>query len=312
MSFIDNSGNIILDAVLTDLGRELLSRGDGSFKISNFGLGDDEINYELYNASAATNAESTTIKQLPVFEAFTNNTAALKYRLINIVRNDLLYLPILKLNQLDDATKQTTSGYFAVCVDKDTEDLLFQSGDVQGVLAGANPNDQASFIRIDQGLDTNEISFTEALTPDLVETNYMAFLDNRFGRIITLGGDSVGITRITENNEAVQEGSLGFDTGETRGSPLSSALVSEINNTTDSKFMAIAGPRGTTFRFKINSSEQLQYSTALFTKLGGTMNSSTFVGSASDDLYFIDSILRVKGGVTGFSIDMPVRFLKKK
>jgi len=310
MSFIDNSGNIILDAVLTDLGRELLSRGDGSFKISNFGLGDDEINYALYNASAATNAESTTIKQLPVFEAFTNNTAALKYRLINIVRNDLLYLPILKLNQLDDATKQTTSGYFAVCVDKDTEDLVFASGDVQGVLAGANPNDQASFIRIDQGLDTNEISFTEALAPDLVETNYMAFLDNRFGRIMTLGGDSVGITRITENNEAVQEGSLDFEAGITPG-VASVALVSEINNTTDSKFMTIAGPRGTTFKFKIRTSEQLQYSTALFTKLGGTMNSSTFVGSGASDLYFIDSILRVQGGVTGFSVDMPVRFLKK-
>ena len=45
MSFIDNSGDIILDAVLTDLGRELMARGDGSFKISHFGLCDDEINY---------------------------------------------------------------------------------------------------------------------------------------------------------------------------------------------------------------------------------------------------------------------------
>ena len=49
MSFLDNSGDIILDAVLTDAGRERLARGDGSFKITKFALGDDEINYELYN-----------------------------------------------------------------------------------------------------------------------------------------------------------------------------------------------------------------------------------------------------------------------
>ena len=49
MGFLDNSGDIILDAVLTDLGRERLARGDGSFKISKFALADDEINYGSYN-----------------------------------------------------------------------------------------------------------------------------------------------------------------------------------------------------------------------------------------------------------------------
>ena len=43
MAFLDNSGDIILDAVLTDTGRMRLARGDGSFKIMKFALGDDEI-----------------------------------------------------------------------------------------------------------------------------------------------------------------------------------------------------------------------------------------------------------------------------
>ena len=47
MAFLDNSGDIILDAVLTDTGRMRLAKGDGSFKIEKFALGDDEINYEL-------------------------------------------------------------------------------------------------------------------------------------------------------------------------------------------------------------------------------------------------------------------------
>ena len=48
MSFLDNSGDIILDAVLTDTGRRQLARGDGSFRIVKFAFGDDEVNYELY------------------------------------------------------------------------------------------------------------------------------------------------------------------------------------------------------------------------------------------------------------------------
>ena len=38
MGFLDNSGDIILDAVLTDTGRKRLARGDGSFRISKFAL----------------------------------------------------------------------------------------------------------------------------------------------------------------------------------------------------------------------------------------------------------------------------------
>ena len=48
MGFLDNSGDIILDAVLTDVGRNRLARGDGSFRIVKFALADDEINYGLF------------------------------------------------------------------------------------------------------------------------------------------------------------------------------------------------------------------------------------------------------------------------
>ena len=45
MGYIDNSGDIIVDAVLTDVGREFLARNDGSFEIVRFSFGDDEIDY---------------------------------------------------------------------------------------------------------------------------------------------------------------------------------------------------------------------------------------------------------------------------
>ena len=73
MAFQDNSGDIIFDVVLTDEGRRRLARGDGSFNIVKFALGDDEINYELYDKNAATTQQDLTILQTPIFEAFTNN-----------------------------------------------------------------------------------------------------------------------------------------------------------------------------------------------------------------------------------------------
>ena len=100
MAFLDNSGDIILDAVLTDTGRMRLAKGDGSFKIAKFALGDDEINYQLYrndNHSSGAHPSGSAyydldILQTPVLEAFTNNTSNLKSRLVTYTRLNLLYL----------------------------------------------------------------------------------------------------------------------------------------------------------------------------------------------------------------------------
>jgi len=80
MGFLDNSGDIILDAVLTDTGRKRLARGDGSFNVSKFALGDDEINYNLYNKNHSSGSAYYDIEilQTPVLEAFTNNTSTMK------------------------------------------------------------------------------------------------------------------------------------------------------------------------------------------------------------------------------------------
>ncbi len=93
MAFLDNSGDIILDAVLTDTGRFRLAKGDGSFKITKFALGDDEIDYALYDKNHASGSAyyDLEVLQTPVLEAFTNNTSMLKSRLISIPRTNLLY-----------------------------------------------------------------------------------------------------------------------------------------------------------------------------------------------------------------------------
>ena len=73
MGFLDNSGDIILDVVLTDHGRMLLAKGDGSFQITKFALSDEEVDYSLYDKNHASGSAyyDLEIMQTPIFEATT-------------------------------------------------------------------------------------------------------------------------------------------------------------------------------------------------------------------------------------------------
>ena len=48
MGYLSNT-SVVIDAILTKKGRELLARNDGSFQITQFSLSDDEVDYTLYN-----------------------------------------------------------------------------------------------------------------------------------------------------------------------------------------------------------------------------------------------------------------------
>ena len=50
MGYLDPSV-LTIDAILTRKGREALAKNDGSFRITQFALADDEIDYTLYNPS---------------------------------------------------------------------------------------------------------------------------------------------------------------------------------------------------------------------------------------------------------------------
>lgn len=97
MGWLDNStNNIILDAVLTDFGRQALARNDGSFRVAKFALGDDEINYGIITKYGRTVGREKIEKNTPIFEAFTNQNLGLKYRMISAPR-PFVYLPRLTL-----------------------------------------------------------------------------------------------------------------------------------------------------------------------------------------------------------------------
>jgi len=85
MGFLNHAtNNIIIDAVLTDKGRELLSRNDGSFNITKFKLGDDEVDYSIIEQYGIALGKEKIEKNTPIFEAITNENLAIKYPLITL------------------------------------------------------------------------------------------------------------------------------------------------------------------------------------------------------------------------------------
>ncbi len=95
MGYLNNSV-VTVDAILTKKGRELLARGDGSFRPTQFALSDDEIDYTLYNTSHPSGSAyyGEAIEAMPLLEAFPDETQIMKYKLTTLPRGTAR-LPIL-------------------------------------------------------------------------------------------------------------------------------------------------------------------------------------------------------------------------
>lgn len=109
MAFLNNSV-VTVDAILTKKGRELLARGDGSFKITQFGLADDEIDYTLYNPTHPSGSAfyGEAIENTPLLEAFPDENQIMKYKLVTLPRGTAR-LPILDLGYAAIELKQGAS-----------------------------------------------------------------------------------------------------------------------------------------------------------------------------------------------------------
>jgi hypothetical protein len=325
MGFLDNSGDIILDAVLTDTGRYRLAQGNGSFKITKFALGDDEINYGSYNKNHPSGSAyyDLEILQTPVLEAFTNNTSTMKSKLISITRTNLLYLPVLRLNTIDTNNKQSTSdlgaanaGTFIVAVNTETigtsggaeAGIFFPAGsgtseiDPTGAIKGiGNQTAQDNnFIKIDQGLDTNEVEKTSGLDADLVETQYIIEMDNRLGQLRS----AVGTGQVA--NESF------IDDDNIASYYVSRNDIDYVGSySSDGAGSILKGPAGTFLQFSIQNSRELQTSSYLFETLGST-GTANKAGGGTMNIHFIDTTIKVTGATTGVSIDIPVRYVRKR
>ena len=339
MAFLDNSGDIILDAVLTDTGRMRLAQSDGRFRIAKFALSDDEIDYGLYRGSSHPEGAHPSgsayydleIMQTPILEAFTNNTSLMKHKLISMPQTNLLYLPVMKVNNRrgasapvkftvnagvlqplenasgflnEDGTEngiQPTKGVFVLAADQSTINNLEQDfGGDPNIIAGIRTEKADKFIRVDQGLDTRAISNQENLASELRETQYIVRADDRLLKLTSTENNTLARSSFVDDDRVA---SYYFSRS------TDSAYIKDMkkpNEDEESKHV-ISGPKGTMINFSLLASTDISTSSYLFTTLGG---GATLTPASGNKYYFIDTNIRISGATTGSSVDVPVRIMK--
>jgi len=347
MGFLDNSGDIILDAVLTDTGRKRLAAADGSFRVAKFALGDDEIDYGLYrnaNSLEGTHPSGSAyydlnILQTPVLEAFTNNTSVLKSRLVSYARQDLLYLPVIKVNDKLSQTvdKNSTTftdipvGGYLVAADYTTSDpstfatsaattspFRTNIGLVRGNRTFATSGQP---IVLDQGIDNVNLSVATLDSDDpLRETQYLIEMDNRLAQILSLDGTTVARPSFVDDDNIASyyislNGSSQYFASPAGDAPGIAEFQTSDNPEQPADTFSVIGDSGggrygTRLAFRLLASENLSTSNVLFNELGST-TASGYVNATGTTFRYIDSNIRLTGFTTGFRVDIPVRFLKK-
>ena len=141
MGYLDNS-SITVDAILTKKGRELLAKGRDSFKITQFALSDDEIDYNLWNPAHPLGSSyyGIIIENMPLVEALPDESQAMKYKLVTLPRRTAR-IPVLQVGQssivlnapgqesvitpttVNYDQANTTYGYTAILADSDVAEL---------------------------------------------------------------------------------------------------------------------------------------------------------------------------------------------
>ena len=172
MGYLNNQV-ITVDAILTKKGRELLAKNDGSFRITQFALADDEIDYTLYNPNHPSGSSfyGEAIDNMPLLEAFPLEQQIMKYKLATLPRGtaklpvlDLGYAAVTlqqgaslsitpqTLNYLGNAQAFETSGY--ACTISDIRLLNTFSGLGINTTAATTANNEAAST-LTQTLGTN-------------------------------------------------------------------------------------------------------------------------------------------------------------
>lgn len=341
MGFLDNSGDILLDAVLTDEGRRRLALGDGSFTITKFALGDDEIDYSLYTPVTSSGYQDLRILKLPVFEAFTNNTSTLKHKLLSYADDELFYLPLVRINNIyapgyrvgGDAgvNADVPVGGYLVSVDDDSTRSLSVITGGGTRFASANQVTSVSSLIFDQGLESSLLNagYLGASQPELGETRYIVEVDNRLLRLATptVGTNNTLATPsfVDDDNVASYYFSMQSDPGYFAQQNADGGVLAHANGNNFTYDLSPGnnggqlqsttkkiGPTSTTGRigtrlvFSLRSSQQTEASSTIFTTLGSTATINAI------NYYYIDTVIRVTGFNTGYRIDVPVKLLKKQ
>ena len=326
MAFLDNSGDIILDAVLTDTGRRRMAAGN--FRITKFALGDDEISYALYNKEHPSGSAyyDLEILQTPIFEAFTGrNTAAINYGLTSYARNDLLYLPSIRLNEKDfntriaqiDGTRKViyvTDDRRRTSAGKTTSEALAASlgGTRQNIIVSADS--QTNFAFFEVGILNSDLSPTAnnqtafLSRPGLIDNNFIVSFDNSS---FSNSGQTPLSVNLSQQGQVLRDRTLA-NHSETVIPARPNRMYADFSNnsTTDTstQYSVINGPRSVFGAIAPQAREDL--ATSVFRRWG-TLNSVMISGDSTSQQYdYIDTTVYVRGLTSNTVLQLPFRIVR--
>ncbi len=212
MGYLDNT-TVTVDAILTNKGREILARG-GQLTITKFALADDEIDYTLWNPahSLGTNYYGSVIENMPILEAFPDETQMLRYKLVTLPK-DVIGIPVISvlpgtvsfvnLNESQTITASTlnlpggntTLGYTAILADdtvcslEPAPDSMLMTTSNSAIAANAG-TDSARTAATGTSVDLTTSNAINAAASDVG-----SFLDDETGDITTSGRTITKVSR---------------------------------------------------------------------------------------------------------------------
>lgn len=159
MGFLQqDTNNIIVDAVLTDTGRQKLAAG--TFNVIKFAAGDDEVDYGMILRYGRTVGQEKIEKNTPVFEALTKGSLAQIYKIVSIP--DINRYTMTKVSATGDGLNGST-------------------------LSLGTGNTTKRTVTVTQTLTGGEV-----VPRDLIDNQFMVLCDDRFIRI---GGSTPVVDR---------------------------------------------------------------------------------------------------------------------
>ena len=161
MGYLDNT-SITVDAILTKKGREILAKGADEFKITQFALADDEIDYSLWNPahSLGSNYYGIAIDNMPLIEAIPDETQTMKYKLVTL-RKSTTRVPVITV---PNSTVTLVAGGDAVDITPNTSN--FEGGNSTLGYTAILSNSDVAFLEV--GTAVNSILMQGATIPTFV------------------------------------------------------------------------------------------------------------------------------------------------
>lgn len=335
MAFLDNSGDIILDAVLTDIGRKRLAAGN--FVITKFALGDEEVNYSLWNSTDPRGSAfyDLRIMQTPLMEALTSDQSIMKSRLMTLTDNSVVYLPVLRLNDKVSGNRPMASATypgFYLMADSRTYDVnghADATAPIPGVMLGIGNREVAggtTHIAVDQGIISGDSGLTvaDAMPSGLLESDYIVKVDRR---LLHLHGYNDNGTMRMDHQSVDDDGIATYYVVRSNNGPvvvpgedirgrirqnLNDGQLNDVEDIAEfQSYEMFEGPLGSVLRVAPMASPSVMRSETLFDEFG-QLSTVPFQwrGAQITKHKYIDTTISISGARTGCSIDVPIRIIK--